>query len=195
MNSNSPSPNRLQVGRPPHKPLLIYDGDCGFCRKWISRWKRVTGDEVDYESYQSAGSRFPEISLEQFKGAVQLIDTEGMVDQGARAVFKSLSVSVFFKWLLSAYEKVPCFSFLSESLYRFVAEHRNLFSSMDSCGIAPADDRPQYIFARKFFLKILALVYAFAFGSLWLQTDGLIGNQGILPFNRNLSGLTRSSMP
>ncbi len=43
------------------------------------------------------------------------------------------------------------------------------------------DGRPTYFFSRWLFLKVLALVYFTAFGSLWLQVDGLIGEKGILP--------------
>src|SRR5688572_31763878 len=30
------------------KPLLAWDGDCGFCRHHVERWKRHTGDRVEY---------------------------------------------------------------------------------------------------------------------------------------------------
>jgi predicted DCC family thiol-disulfide oxidoreductase YuxK len=33
-------------------PLLIFDGDCGFCRIWVEYWKRLTGDLVAYGPYQ-----------------------------------------------------------------------------------------------------------------------------------------------
>src|SRR5690242_9360652 len=48
-------------------------------------------------------------------------------------------------------------------------------------GISKADERPTYFFSRWLFLKILAASYFTAFGSLWLQVDGLIGEKGILP--------------
>ena len=30
----------------PEKPLLVYDGDCSFCRLWVERWKATTGNQV-----------------------------------------------------------------------------------------------------------------------------------------------------
>jgi hypothetical protein len=33
---------------PGSRPLLIYDGDCGFCFYWASYWQKLTGDRVDY---------------------------------------------------------------------------------------------------------------------------------------------------
>ncbi|MCZ6572672.1 MAG: dual specificity protein phosphatase family protein, partial [Planctomycetota bacterium] len=43
-------------------PLLVFDGDCGFCRRWVERWKRETGDRVAYTPYQEVGDRFPGIA-------------------------------------------------------------------------------------------------------------------------------------
>lgn len=60
----------------PEKPILLFDGDCGFCRRWIDRWRLMTKDRVVYEPYQSSGARFPEISEEQFKKSVQLVETD-----------------------------------------------------------------------------------------------------------------------
>ena len=38
-----------------------------------------------------------------------------------------------------------------------------------------------YILASWAFLRLLGLVYVMAFGSLWIQLDGLIGREGIVP--------------
>jgi hypothetical protein len=38
-----------------------------------------------------------------------------------------------------------------------------------------------YTFSRWLFLRLLGLIYLLAFGSLWLQIEGLLGPQGILP--------------
>ncbi len=46
---------------------------------------------------------------------------------------------------------------------------------------------PAYFSSRWVFLKVLALCYLAAFGSLWMQVDGLIGEKGILPVRIFLS--------
>ena len=53
------------------KPLLVYDGDCGFCRRWIDRWKILTGDKVDYAPFQEAAKRFHHIPKKKFQEAVR----------------------------------------------------------------------------------------------------------------------------
>ena len=72
-------------------PLLIFDGDCSFCRLWIERWKAVTGKRVDYAPYQEVGAQFPAIPREQFARSVQLVTPEGEVLTGAHAVFRTLA--------------------------------------------------------------------------------------------------------
>ncbi len=49
----------------------------------------------------------------------------------------------------------------------------------------------RYSFARDLFLKILALIYLAAFVSFWVQADGLIGSQGILPIKSFLELVSR----
>ena len=174
---------------PPQKlsrPLMVYDGDCGFCRKWIARWGRITGGGVDYEPYQRAAASFPSIPLARFQKSVQLIHPDGRVQEGAEAVLESLARAKFWGWLLWVYRKIPGAAFLSEKSYQWVADHRSFLSSADSCGWAEADRRPTYFLSRRAFLAVLAASYFAAFASLWRQVEGLIGAAGILPAHRLL---------
>ncbi|HVM94755.1 MAG TPA: lipase maturation factor family protein [Candidatus Acidoferrales bacterium] len=52
---------------------------------------------------------------------------------------------------------------------------------MSSLVISRAPILPGDVLTRRFFLSALAIVYGVAFVSLWVQVDGLIGSQGILP--------------
>src|SRR3954462_10744316 len=79
-----------RVANPPKIPLLIYDGDCHFCRRWIERWRELTRGTVEYEPFQELADRFPEIPRQNFEQAVHFIDTDGSVYRGAEAVFRSL---------------------------------------------------------------------------------------------------------
>ncbi|PYX18441.1 MAG: hypothetical protein DMG82_28525 [Acidobacteria bacterium] len=44
------------------RPLLIFDGDCGFCREWVEYWKRLTDKRVRYAAFQEVGEQFPQMS-------------------------------------------------------------------------------------------------------------------------------------
>src|SRR5262249_14803913 len=46
--------------------------------------------------------------------------------------------------------------------------------------------RPTYVWARRWFLRVLGLAYLIAFASLWVQVDGLVGSNGISPVNQFL---------
>src|SRR5436305_3374629 len=102
----------LRVSNPPPKPLIIWDGECLFCRRWIERWREITRDEVDYETSQQSGDRFPQISREQFQRAVVLIEPDGTISSGAEAVVRSLRYRSSKRWLAWSYYHLPGFSLL-----------------------------------------------------------------------------------
>ena len=110
------------------KPLLVFDGNCSFCRRWVARWQRATGDRVEYAPSSEAAARLPDIPPERFKEAVVFVDAEGRVSHGAEAVFRALAVMPGQAWPLGLYRHVPGFAPLSELLYRLVARHRGPLS-------------------------------------------------------------------
>ena len=87
-------PHLRRVGSPPDRPVLIFDGDCSFCRFWIAWWRHRTGEAVDHEPFQNPNipQRFPDIPRDRFAHAVQLIEVDGRVSEGAEAVFRSLAL-------------------------------------------------------------------------------------------------------
>ncbi len=108
----------------PDRPLLVYDGDCAFCRRWIARWRRLTGDRVDYEPYQRAAERFPEVPRERFAESVHLRAPDGRWSRGAAAALGALEgvpVAGLLPW---AYRRVPGLAALAEACYRGVARNR-----------------------------------------------------------------------
>ncbi len=70
------------------KPTLIYDGECGFCSRWIERWRVSTGDRVDYVTSQEAAPEFPEISGGEFAEAVRWVGADGERLSGAPAILR-----------------------------------------------------------------------------------------------------------
>ena len=62
---------------PTARPLLVYDGDCGFCVYWARYWQKLTGDGVDYRPYQEVAAQYPAIPLASFQRAVQYITPDG----------------------------------------------------------------------------------------------------------------------
>ncbi len=173
-------------------PLLVYDGDCSFCRLWIERWKPLTGDRVEYAPFQEAASRFPEIPLEQFKAAVQLIEPSGDVSSGAEAVFRLLRYSPGKAWVHWLYRHLPGASAVSEAFYRWVAAHRSFLYRLTRLLWGQHFERPSYDLTRWLFLRLLAVIYLIAFLSLHVQMLGLIGTRGVLPVSDFLQAVRES---
>ena len=109
-----------------NKPILVYDGDCDFCKYWIFRWRYITKDRIDYAPYQDVYAKFTEIPISDFQSSVHLILESGQVYSGAEAVLRALNNGV----LLWCYCKLPGFSLITETIYRFVAKHRQHFSKL-----------------------------------------------------------------
>src|SRR6478609_2511061 len=176
----------LRVSNPPPKALLIWDGDCDFCRLWIERWSEMTAGKVDYTTYQEAGDHFPEIPPDEFNRSLVLIQPDGTVVFAAEAACSSLANRRSREWLGWTYDHVPGFSAVSETGYGFIARNRKFASAITRLFWGKDVRRPTYLWARRWFLRALGVIYLIAFVSLWLQVDGLVGSNGMSPVNQFL---------
>ena len=177
---------RLRVSNPPSKPLLIWDGDCDFCRLWIERWRQITAGKVDYATYQEAAHHFPEIPTDQFSQSLVLIQPDSTVVFAAEAVYRSLANRGSREWLSWSYDHVPGFAAISETGYGLIARNRKFASAVTRLLWGKDVRRPTYFWAQRWFLRALGAIYLIAFLSLWVQVDGLVGSNGISPVNQFL---------
>src|SRR5881409_1263960 len=177
---------RQRVANPPTKPLLVWDGECHFCKLWIERWREITAGKVDYATYEQATHQFPEISVEQFKRAMAFIEPDGEAFFAAEAVYRSLGYRSSRRWLAWSYDHVPGFAAISETAYKFIARHRGLGSTFTRLLWGKNVRPPTYFWARRWFLRTLGLTYLISFISLWVQVDGLVGSNGVSPLNQFL---------
>jgi predicted DCC family thiol-disulfide oxidoreductase YuxK len=135
----------MRVPNPPAIPLLVFDGDCGFCRAWIARWRHMTAERVAYEPYQKAAARYPTLPRARFRQAVQLILPNGEVSEGAEAVLRSLTLgphSARYRRWLRLYQSHPGAAAAAEWCYRWIANHRPLLTRLTRllCGPLPGAD-------------------------------------------------------
>ena len=182
----------MHVGSPPATPVLIFDGECGFCRYWVARWRHRTGDAVEYLPFQdpTLAQRFPELPRERCARAVQLVQPDGRASEGARAVFETAALSGG-RLALWTYEHVPGAAAVSERLYQIVADHRTLSSRLTAFLWGRTPRPPSYAFAGWLFLRLLGIVYLVAFWSLAVQVRGLVGHDGILPAREYVAAVTQ----
>ena len=169
------------------RPVLVYDGECAFCRAWIARWRNVVGDRLDFAPFQEAAARFPAIARERFAAAVQLIEPGGRVSEGAEAVFRALALAPGRGGPLALYRHVPGVAAITEAIYRGVARHRGAMHRLTRAVWGPHVVPTGHTATAWLFLRLLGVTYLIAFVSLWVQIMGLAGSGGILPAREYLA--------
>jgi predicted DCC family thiol-disulfide oxidoreductase YuxK len=121
----------LHIAQPPAKPLMIYDGDCHFCKFAVKKWRHISDPQVDYIASQDASvtARFPEIPRDLFDRSVALLEPDGFVYEGAEAALRALAHGRM-RWPLWIYRHLPLAAPLAEWGYRRVARNRSIFSRL-----------------------------------------------------------------
>ncbi len=103
------------------QPVLLYDGDCGFCRQQVERLRRRAGSAISFEAYQSAHWHgIPETDLAR---EVHFVDEKGNVSRGAEAVLRARAAGGGGP-LLWMYRRFPPFAAVADAVYRWVARNR-----------------------------------------------------------------------
>jgi predicted DCC family thiol-disulfide oxidoreductase YuxK len=172
----------MQTATDRRLPLLIYDGDCGFCIYWLRYWQRLTGDRVAYAPYQEVAAQFPEIPVAEFRRAVQYVAPDGKVASGAEAALLTLSHGGKGFWL-TLYRHVPGFAAIAEGIYEFVASHRAELYRPCLWLWGRDYEPPSFDLVSWLFLRAMGVIYLAAFISFGVQALGLIGSHGILPLS------------
>ena len=181
--------------RPPDRPLLIFDGDCSFCRVWVEYWQQITEDRVLYAPYQEVGDCFPDIPRQQFKAAVQLVQPDGKFFGGADAVFRFLALVPGKGSLLWLYEKAPGFAPIADAVYALIARHRSFAYRVTKLLWGIPLESETFSYASWIFLRLLGVIHLIAFLLFGVQAGGIIGSNGISPagdFLRAASGIFRN---
>lgn len=168
-------------------PRLVYDGECGFCRYTVDYAHAITGDDVEYVPYQDVADQYPDHNAEDFAAAIWLF-APGSAASGADAAFRTLAIGSRKSWL-RAYRHVPGFAVVAECLYRWVSSHR-VFCLHVARWLFGRELRPARfeLTAEVVYRGVMAMALV-AFASLWLQTEALIGDNGVLPAREYLDAV------
>jgi predicted DCC family thiol-disulfide oxidoreductase YuxK len=173
----------------PRRPRLIYDGDCGFCRYWARYWHELTGETVEYRTYQEVAPQHPTIPLADFQRAVQYIAPDGRRARAAEASFLTLRHAHGLAIWLALYRRLPGFAPVAERAYDCIAAHRPALYRISLLLWGREHRPPRYQLIRFVFLRLLGLIYLAAFVSFGVQAQGLIGSHGILPLDEFLAAV------
>lgn len=137
---------------------MLWDGDCSFCKYWVTRWYQITGNHVDYQPYQEVAKQFPDIEGDLFSEASRLIDTDGRIYSGPDSAYRSLWLAGKYKMLHQWYTKDSWFKKFSDVLYQFIAQRRNLMFRLTKAlwGSDPNSPKPFWVI---YIAVILYLLY------------------------------------
>ena len=173
-----------------NQPILYWDADCAFCRRWIERWEATSAQAVVYRTLQTAP---PEVRAaaggEPFERIV-MSRPDGSLITGAHAALAALAAGgCEGRLLLCAYRALPPLRQASEAAYHWVAEHRRWCAGLTNMLWGRETLVTNYRIAGEIFPRLIGLIFIFAFLSLWTQIDGLAGSHGILPVQPHLAAV------
>jgi predicted DCC family thiol-disulfide oxidoreductase YuxK len=107
----------------PSRPVLLIDGDCGFCQRVASWYRRHAPPSVQVVAYQDMDLTHGPVSLDDARAQVWWVNG-GDVRGGARAISGALRtvgrLGVVAGWLIDA----PGMRRVAAVVYRLVARYR-----------------------------------------------------------------------
>ncbi len=125
------------------RPVLVYDGDCGFCTSCARVLERIEPD-AEIVAWQLTDLAELGITEEQAADAVQWVQIDGTVRSGHEAIAAILSTAGRIWKVIGRMILLPGVSWIAAKAYRLVADNRyRLPGSTPACAVAAADrNRP-----------------------------------------------------
>lgn len=124
------------------RPVLVFDGDCGFCTKSVEVMERWIDPDVEITAWQHADLAELGVTEERAMHEVLLVTPVGDVYGGAEAVAKLLAHRRGVWTVPGAVLQVPPVNLLAEKAYRLIADNRyKLPGGTPACALPP-DQRP-----------------------------------------------------
>ncbi|OIV36172.1 hypothetical protein BIV57_17570 [Mangrovactinospora gilvigrisea] len=104
-------------------PVLLFDGDCGFCTRAAEAGERFVRPRVRIAAWQLDGTYG--VAEERLLREVVLVTPRGEVYGGAVAVAKTLACGGGWAWRVAgAVMQLPGVRLLADAVYRWIAAHR-----------------------------------------------------------------------
>jgi predicted DCC family thiol-disulfide oxidoreductase YuxK len=112
------------VTRPPRIPVVLFDGDCGFCTAQARRL--AAPGKISLRSFreEAALAAFPGLSLEECVREMKLVDRDGRIYGGAEAIARTLGLGRRFLGKFALLYYVPGVRWIADRLYAWVARNR-----------------------------------------------------------------------
>lgn len=142
---------------PPTHPILVWDGECKFCKWWKTRWEIKTKNKLQFTTYQEVGGQFHDIPLKEFKKASRLIDSDGNIYSGPDSAYRSLYIAGNKKWH-QWYSEYSWFEKLSDYGYNHIAKNRDFYYKATVSLFGNNPEKPQRYWLHYILIIILLLI-------------------------------------
>ncbi len=123
------------------RPLLIFDGDCGFCTASVDVIRRWIRPDCAIEPWQNIAIERFGLTPDDCSTAVQYVDSERRVHDGSRAVMRMLRNAPAPWPVIGAVGDAPGIAWVADRVYRWIAAHRHrLPGSTPACAAVAAPE-------------------------------------------------------
>jgi len=160
----------------------------------VERFSSYEQKKVDFVPYQEVTIKYPQAPKKDYSSSVVLFTPAGNSYQAAAAVYRFYAEYPWRGWAFWAYQKFRGFSVFSEWGYHLVSNHRRIFRWLVTIFWGKNFAVSSYQASGWFFGRMLGVTILIAFLSLWFQSAGLIGPEGIVPFQENLDQVQNDSV-
>jgi predicted DCC family thiol-disulfide oxidoreductase YuxK len=106
------------------RPVLLYDGECGFCTRLVVTATDRLAADVDYLPFQTAPLTTYGVSAAEAGHSVVWVSVEGRISHGSEAAARLLVASGGAWEVLGRLLLAPPFSFAAAVVYWLVARNR-----------------------------------------------------------------------
>ncbi len=123
----------------PAARTVIFDGECGFCRRWIRLGKKLDWfKKIDWRARLDPGTalEFPQVSKAESLNRIVSIRPDGKTYGGFRAM-RDIMLRLPASFLLALLMYLPGVAWVGEPAYQWVSKNRHRFggSQGKSCGV------------------------------------------------------------
>jgi predicted DCC family thiol-disulfide oxidoreductase YuxK len=131
----------VHVG-PRERPVLLFDGDCGFCTSCARLLERI-GPDAEIVAWQLTDLADLGITEEAATDAVQWVQTDGTVRSGHEAIAAVLGTAGRIWAIIGRTISLPGISWIAARAYRLVAANRyRLPGGTPACRKASTETEP-----------------------------------------------------
>lgn len=124
------------------RPVLLYDGDCGFCTSSARFIERRIPTSAELSTYQDADLTALGTTAERASGELLWVAADGRIQGGAQAV-AALLTDAGGPWRpLGLLLRLPPFRRLAAGVYHLVTVNRHRLPGGTPACALPAADRP-----------------------------------------------------